>query len=99
MMIPALRAGIGVWVLGMSTMAHAATPMTLPLGSELAFLAGGSRMELPIPPPPRVERPDVSRMKLVIKPQPLKGCDEDAPRMRGVRDGGAGAAATRQARV
>ena len=98
-MIPALRAGIGVLVLGLSTMAHAATPMTLPLGSELALLGGGDRLELPIPPPPRVARPDVSQMRLVIKPQPPKGCDEDAPRVRGVRAGGAGAATTRQARV
>ncbi|BCS36000.1 hypothetical protein TBR22_A52370 [Luteitalea sp. TBR-22] len=84
-MMMALRAGIGVCVLGLSTVAHAATPITLPLGSDLALLAGSTPIDLPVPPPPRVPRPDVSQMRLVIKPQPNKGCDEDAQRMRGAR--------------
>lgn len=83
-MMTALRAVIGVCVLGLSTTLHAATPLTLPLGSEFALLTDGGAIDLPIPPPPRVARPDVSQMRLVIKPQPTKGCEDEGPRMRGV---------------
>lgn len=67
--------GIGACLMAMTTTTHAATPMTLPFG-ELG-LQPMSEIALPVPPPPQVARPDVTRMRIVIKPQPARGCDGD----------------------
>jgi hypothetical protein len=68
----ALRIVIGACVMAMTSAVHAATPITLPFG-DLGW-QGGSAMELPLPPSPQVTRPDVTQMRLVIKPQ--RGCSD-----------------------
>lgn len=74
-----LRVGIGACLLAVSTSTHAATPMTLPFG-DIGPL-GTAAIDLPVPPPPpQVARPDVTQMRLIIKPQPVRGCDPDEPR-------------------
>lgn len=68
-----VRMGIGACLMACTTVAHAATPLTLPFGDVglQAILA----IELPLPPsPPQVARPDMTRMRLVIKRQPPPGC-------------------------
>ena len=67
-----LSVGIGACLMAMTTVAHAATPITLPFG-DIGTL-WGTEVALPLPPPPTVARPDVTRMRLVIKRQP-RGCD------------------------
>jgi hypothetical protein len=71
----ALRIVIGACVVAMTSAVHAATPITLPFG-DLGW-QGGSAMELPLPPSPQVTRPDVTQMRLVIKPQ--RGCSGSDP--------------------
>jgi hypothetical protein len=73
-----LRLGIGGCVMAMTAAAHAATPITLPFG-DFGF-QGGAAMELPLPPAPHVARPDVTQMRLVIKPQHRRGCDQEETR-------------------
>jgi hypothetical protein len=69
--------GIGACLMATTTATHAATPMTLPFG-DLGVQTGGA-IELPVPPPPQMARPDVTQMRLVIKPQ-HRGCDQDETR-------------------
>ena len=73
-----LRVGIGACVMAMTTALHAATPITLPFGD--LGLQAVAPMDLPLPPPPQVARPDVTQMRLVIKPQPHRGCDKEYTR-------------------
>ena len=70
-----LRVGLGACVMAMTTEVHAATPITLPFGDF--GLHAGSAMELPVPPPPQVPRPDVTQMRLVIKPQHPPSCEQE----------------------
>lgn len=65
-----LRIGVSAAVLAMTTVTHAATPITLPFG-DLGLQA--SEVELPVPPPPQVARPDPTQMRLVIKRQSSRG--------------------------
>lgn len=65
--------GLGAGLLAMTTATHAATPMTLPFG-DIGF-GTGAAIELPVPPAPQVARPDVARMRLIIKTPP-RGCNE-----------------------
>ena len=65
--------------MAMTTALHAATPITLPFG-DLGVQGGSAAMDLPLPPPPQVARPDVTQMRLVIKPQPHRGCDQEYTR-------------------
>lgn len=60
-------------MLAMTTATHAATPMTLHFG-DMVF-GTGAAIELPMPPAPKVTRPDVARMRLIIKAPP-RGCNE-----------------------
>ena len=69
-----LRIVIGACVMATTSAVHAATPITLPFG-DLGW-QGGSALDLPLPPPPQVTRPDVTQMRLVIKPQ--RGCGSDS---------------------
>ena len=64
--------------MAMTTALHAATPITLPFGD--LGLQAVAPMDLPLPPPPQVARPDVTQMRLVIKPQPHRGCDKEYTR-------------------
>ena len=73
-----LRVGIGACVMALTTAVHAATPITLPFG-DFGFQAGPA-MDLPLPPPPQVARPDLTQMRLVIKPQHPRGCDQEETR-------------------
>ncbi len=82
MTFPVLRLGVCACVMAATTVSHAATPVTLPF-SDLGLPAPGE-LELPLPPPPpRVAKPDVARMRLVIKAQPAAargGCEPDRTR-------------------
>ena len=75
-----VRMGIGACLMAVTTVAHAATPLTLPFGDF--GLQATPEIELPLPPPPQqVARPDVTQMRLVIKRQPVPvrgGCESDA---------------------
>lgn len=74
-----VRMGIGACLMAFTTVAHAATPLTLPFGDF--GLQATPEIELPLPPPPQqVARPDVSRMRLVIKRQPPRGCTSEETR-------------------
>ena len=73
-----LRVGIGACVMALTTAVHAATPITLPFG-DFGFQAG-SAIDLPLPPPPHVARPDPTQMRLVIKLQHPRCDQEDARR-------------------
>ena len=73
-MQPALRLVVGACALAVTTVAHAATPITLPLDS---FAPDANAIELPVPPPPRVARPE-PQIRLVIKRQLRPGCQGDA---------------------
>jgi hypothetical protein len=73
-----VRLGIGAYVMALTTAVHAATPITLPFG-DFGFQTG-SGMDLPLPPPPQVARPDLTQMRLVIKPQRPRGCDQEESR-------------------
>ena len=69
-----LRIGVSAAVLAMTTVTHAATPITLPFGD--LGLQAAPEVELPVPPPPQVARPDITQMRLVIKHQKVRGgCD------------------------
>ena len=70
-----LRIVIGACVVATTSAVHAATPLTLPFG-DLGW-QGGSAMDLPLPPSPQVTRPDVTQMRLVIKPH--RGCGGNDP--------------------
>ena len=72
-----LRVGIGASVMALTTAVHAATPITLPFG-DLSFQPGWG-VELPLPPPPQVARPDLAQMRLVIRPE-HPPCDKDSTR-------------------
>ena len=74
-MQPALRLVLGACALAVTTVAHAATPITLPIDS---FAADANAIELPVPPPPRVARPE-PQIRLVIKRQQRPGCQSDVP--------------------
>ena len=77
MTLPVLRIVVGACTLAVATLAHAATPLTLPLGDLGVHTT--SDVELPLPPAPQVARPDVSRIRVVIKRQP-QGCDGEERR-------------------
>lgn len=76
-MLPLLRTATFAGVLAMASLVHAATPIALPLGRLGGPIADD--VELPVPPPPRVARPDVSRFPLVIKPS-TRACGEEERR-------------------
>lgn len=74
-----LRIGVSAAVLAMTTVTHAATPITLPFGD--LGLQSTPDVDLPVPPPPQVARPDLTQMRLVIKRQPVRGgCGGDEMR-------------------
>lgn len=74
-----VRMGVGAGLMALTTVVHAATPLTLPFG-ELGLQAT-TEIELPLPPPPQqVARPDVTQMRLVIKRQPPRGCTSEETR-------------------
>ena len=73
-----LRVGVGACVMALTTAVHAATPITLPFG-DFGFQTGPV-MDLPLPPAPQVARPDLTQMRLVIKPQHPRGCGQDDTR-------------------
>ena len=77
MLLPVLRIAVGACALSVTTALHAATPLTLPLGD--LGLHVGPELDLPVPPPPAVTRPDVTQMRLIIKQQP-RGCDGEQVR-------------------
>lgn len=77
MIVPMLRMATAAGVLAIATVAQAATPITLPLGDLGAQLT--DELELPVPPPPPVARPDVSQFRLVLKRTP-RGCDGEERR-------------------
>ncbi len=77
MVNPVLRLAVGVCALSMTAAIHAAAPISLPLGD--LGLQSGAAVELPLPPPPPAARPDVSRMRLIIKQQPA-GCSVEDDR-------------------
>lgn len=87
MTLSVLRIGVSACVLAMTTVTHAATPITLPFGDF--GLQGSAEVVLPVPPPPQVARPDVTKMQLVIKRVPTRGgCgsgSEDLRRVPGER--------------
>lgn len=70
-MLPLVRTTTVAGFLALASVVHAATPITLPLGNNGGSLSDA--VELPVPPPPRVARPDVSRFPLVLKPT-TRGC-------------------------
>ena len=72
-----LRVGIGAGVMALATAVHAATPITLPFGDF--GIQAGSGVELPLPPPPQVAKPDLAQMRLVIRPQ-HPPCDKEYTR-------------------
>lgn len=74
MLLPVLRIAVGACALSVTTALHAATPLTLPMGDLGLHVA--PELDLPIPPPPAVTRPDVTQMRLIIKQQP-RGCAGD----------------------
>lgn len=74
-----LRVGIGASVMALATAVHAATPITLPFGDFGLQATSGSALDLPLPPPPQVARPDVAQMRLVIRPQ-HPPCDKEYTR-------------------
>lgn len=74
MTLPMFRVALGACTLAMTTVAHAATPITLPLGDIGVQLM--PPVDLPVPPPPPVARPDVSQFRLILKRQP-RGCDQE----------------------
>lgn len=81
MTLSVLRIGVSACVLAMTTVTHAATPITLPFGDF--GLQGTTELELPVPPPPQVVKPDLTRMRLVIKPVRVRGgCGWGAEEMR-----------------
>ncbi len=84
MTLSALCVGVSVGALAMTTVTHAATPITLPFGDF--GLKGAAEMYLPLPPPPQVERPDVTQMRLVIKRQPGRGACEPEEQRRAAGD-------------
>ena len=78
-MLPVLRLAAGVCALSMPAALHAATPISLPIGD--IGLHADDDLELPVPPPPRASKPDVSQMRLVIKQQPIRtGCASEDER-------------------
>lgn len=79
--LPVLRLAAGAWMLALADAAHASTPMMLPSAGGDVQLS--TSIDLPVPPAPRVARPDVTRMPLVIR-EPSRGCgDHGAARRRG----------------
>jgi hypothetical protein len=78
-MPPVLRFVVGVCALSMTAALHAATPITLPLGD--LGLHADPELALPVPPPPRANRPDVTTIRLIIKQRQPGGCSgEDVRR-------------------
>jgi hypothetical protein len=75
--LPMLRTATAAGLLSIASLAQAATPLSLPLGNIGAQLTDD--VELPVPPPPRVARPDVSQFRLVVKPMP-RGCEGEERR-------------------
>jgi hypothetical protein len=79
--LSALRLSLGACVIAtaaVATVAHAATPITLPLEDLGLDTAAG--IDLPVPPPPRVVRPSTAHMQLVIKRQVRGGCQAETRR-------------------
>jgi hypothetical protein len=74
-----LRVGLGASVMAVATVVHAATPITLPFGDFGLQAGSGSALDLPVPPPPQVARPDLAQMRLVIRPQ-HPPCDKEYTR-------------------
>lgn len=74
-MHPAFRLALGACALAMTTVAHAATPISLPLDD----FGVDATLDLPVPPPPQIARP-TPHIRLVIKRQVRPGCQGDAPR-------------------
>lgn len=82
-MLPMLRTATVAGLLAMASAVQAATPISLPLGNLGGPLTAD--VELPVPPPPRVALPDVSRFRLVLKP--TRDCDVDDRRATSRRQG------------
>lgn len=79
MTLSVLRIGVSACVLAMAAATHAATPITLPFGDF--GVQAAPELELPLPPPPKVVKPDVAQIRIVIKRQLVRnGCGADAPR-------------------
>ena len=78
-MLSALRLAIGACAIAtatVATVAHAATPITLPL--EDLGLDHSAAIDLPVPPPPQVARPSTTYIQLVIKRQIRGGCQGES---------------------
>ena len=77
-MLSALRLALGASAIATAmvvTVAHAATPISLPLQDLGLETAAG--IDLPVPPPPRVVRPSTTPIPLVIKRQISGGCQAE----------------------
>ena len=74
-MYPAFRLALGACAIATATVAHAATPITLPL--EDLGLDTSAGIELPVPPPPKLVRPSTPELRLVIKRELMGGCQPD----------------------
>lgn len=98
MTLSVLRIGVSACVLAMTTVTHAATPITMPFGDF--GMQGSAELDLPVPPPPpQVVRPDVTQMRLVIKRVPARGgCGSGSEDMRRVPGDRRQAAADRDAK-
>jgi hypothetical protein len=70
--------------MALATAVHAATPITLPFGDFGLQAGSGSALDLPVPPAPQVARPDLTQMRLVIKLQHPRGCDQEDARRQAV---------------
>ena len=75
-MLSALRLAIGACAIATVTVAHAATPITLPL--EDLGLDHSAGIDLPVPPPPQVARPSTTYIQVVIKRQLRGGCQGES---------------------
>jgi hypothetical protein len=75
--LPMLRTATAAGLLSIAGVAQAATPISLPLGNIGAQLTDD--VELPVPPQPRVARPDISQFRLIVKPAP-RGCEGEERR-------------------
>lgn len=84
MIVPMLRTATAATLLSIASVANAATPISLPLGHIGALLTDD--VELPVPPPPRVARPDISHFRLVVRPAPQR-CEGGERRQTSRRQG------------
>ena len=77
-MLSVLRLALGACAIATATVvtvAHAATPISLPLQDLGLETAAG--IDLPVPPPPQVVRPSTTQIQLVIKRQISGGCQAE----------------------